>query len=303
LVSGAAYHAEADSQARFISHNELRYSLRSLHMFAPWVRRVFIVTDDQAPSWLQPNHQKIKIVSHREIFRDPSVLPTYNSHAIESQLHHIPNLAEHFLYFNDDMFLGRAVPPHLFFTPAGISKFFLSQSRVPIGPVETSDTPVDAAHKNNRRLLFEKYGRTITQTLQHVPYALRCDVLSSLEQEFAEEHVATAATRFRSTTDLSVTSSLAHFYAYFQGRALPASLKYSYIQLAVPDLALRLDRLLYQRDRDAFCLNDAYSTTADIEVQETILEPFLQSYFPVAAPWEKDDRGRRSSQAAWSWGA
>ena len=39
------------------------------------------------------------------------VLPTHNSHAVESQLHHIPGIAEHFLYSNDDMFFGRPLQP------------------------------------------------------------------------------------------------------------------------------------------------------------------------------------------------
>jgi Protein of unknown function (DUF3184). len=43
---------------RYVEDDELRYSLRSAEQFVPWVRRIFIVTDGQAPAWLDRNHPK-----------------------------------------------------------------------------------------------------------------------------------------------------------------------------------------------------------------------------------------------------
>jgi hypothetical protein len=286
-VTGEVYHAESNSDARFLSRDELRYSLRSLHANAPWVRNIYIVTDDQTPSWLDTSRPNIRVVSHKEIFSDPSVLPVFNSHAIESQLHRIDGLAEHFLYFNDDMFIGRPLAPQAFFLANGLSKFFLSQGRVPVGPITAEDTPVDAAHKNNRRLLERKFGPTTSQVFQHVPYALRRSVITEIENEFRDDFAATMASRFRSTEDLSVPSNLYHYYAYLSGRAVAGSVKYGYIQLAVPDLAARLARALARRDWDAFCLNDAYSTADQLASQDTILRPFLDGYFPIPSPYEK----------------
>lgn len=97
---------EATAPYRFADHGELRWSLRSLDRYAPWINKVHIVTNGQVPTWLNVNHKRINIVTHQEIFPDTSVLPTYNSHAIELFLHRIPGLAEHFLAMNDDFFLG-----------------------------------------------------------------------------------------------------------------------------------------------------------------------------------------------------
>lgn len=105
------YHAESANAARYISRDELRYSLRALEQNAPWVRHVHLVTDGQRPAWLNDSHPRLTVVDHSEIFADPAALPTFNSHAIESRLHHIKGLSEHFLYLNDDMFLGRPVTP------------------------------------------------------------------------------------------------------------------------------------------------------------------------------------------------
>jgi hypothetical protein len=286
-AKGEVYHAESASDARFISRDELRYSVRSLHLFAPWIRNVYIVTDDQVPPWLREDLPGVRIATHREIFRDRSVLPVFNSHAIESQLHHIEGLAEHFLYFNDDMFMGRPVAPHAFFTPSGTARYFPSRNRIPQGPVVETDTPVDAACKNNRALLLERFGRVITQPMEHIPYALRRSAMEEAERDFPEAWARTAASRFRAMTDLSPTSSFALYYAALTGRAQPGSMPFTYLQLAVPDLADRLQRLLDGRDQDSFCLNDAFSTPEDIEAQQELLDGFLNAYFPTPSPHER----------------
>jgi hypothetical protein len=286
---GQSYHAEASSAARYLSRNELRYSIRSVFLFAPWVRTIFIVTDDQTPPWLSAFGDRVRVVSHKEIFSDSTCLPTYKSHAIESQLHHIDGLSEHFLYLNDDMFFGRPVTPNAFFLSNGIAKYFPSQSRVPQGPITESDTPVDAACKNNRALLQEQFGPVIAQSMQHVPYALRRSVLQEIEDSFPEAYRVTASSSVRSQTDHSFTSSLHQYYSFLTGRGIAGNVRYTYIQLAVQDLAARLDRLLVRRDRDTFCLNDAYSTPEQLAAQTDLLTGFLERYFPVASPYEKDE--------------
>ncbi|MFE1321469.1 stealth conserved region 3 domain-containing protein [Kitasatospora phosalacinea] len=289
-ASGAVYHSESASDARFLSRDELRYSLRSLRLNAPWVRNVYVVTDDQRPDWLDEDAPGLRVVDHREIFADPANLPTFNSHAIESQLHRIEGLAEHFLYLNDDMFIGRPLSPHAFFTPTGIAKHFPSAARIPLGPVSAEDTPVDAACKNNRVLLEECFGRVNSQPMDHIPYALLRSVMTEMSERFPAEWARTAASRFRAMTDLSVTSSLHHYYALFTGRSVPSSLQYGYVQLAHPELAQRLARMLARRDRDAICVNDAFSVPEDMAAQNAVLEPWLEAYFPTRNRYERGPR-------------
>ena len=102
----------ANGDNRFKSRDELKYSLRSIEKFAPWVRHIHIVVaDGQVPSWLNSSHPKIRVVPHSAIFRRSENLPTFNSYAIESHLSEIPDLADYALYFNDDVFLGNNVNP------------------------------------------------------------------------------------------------------------------------------------------------------------------------------------------------
>ncbi|MET8330558.1 stealth family protein [Streptomyces sp. NPDC005181] len=281
------YHSESANAARYISRDELLYSLRALEQNAPWVRHIYVVTDRQRPTWLNDRSSRITVVDHSEIFSDPTALPTFNSHAIESQLHHIEGLSEHFLYFNDDMFLGCPVTPQNFFLSNGMTRTFFSPSQVPRWELTLGDRPVDAAGKNNRRIILENFGSAIVQKLRHAPYALRRSVLYEMEQELAEAHYSTSHSRFRSATDISIPSSLYHYYAYFTGRAVPSSISFAYLDLAKPEIARRLGILLARRDRQAFCINDTVSDTFDVNRQTVMLNEFLASYYPVPSPFER----------------
>ncbi len=111
---------------RFRDNQELRYSLRSIWRFAPWVRHVYIVTNGQIPYWLNTGHPRISVISHSQIFPNSSHLPTFASPAIESHLHRIPGLADKFIYFNDDVMLGNVVWPDDFYSHGTGQKVFLS---------------------------------------------------------------------------------------------------------------------------------------------------------------------------------
>jgi hypothetical protein len=287
---GGGYHSEAANAARYISRDELRYSLRALEQNAPWVRHVYLVTDHQRPAWLNDRHPRLTVVDHSEIFDDPAALPTFNSHAIESRLHHIKGLSEHFLYFNDDMFLGRPVTPRDFFLSNGMTRTFLSPSQLPRWDLTLGDRPVDAAGKNNRRIILEKFGTVIVQKLRHAPYALRRSVLLEIEQEYTAVHWQTSHSRFRSATDISIPSSLYHYYAYFTGRAVPSDISFAYLDLAKPEIQRRLGILLARRDRQAFCINDTLSDGHDVDRQTAMLSRFLKAYYPVPSPFERKDR-------------
>lgn len=286
--SDRPYHEEAANAARYLSRDELRYSLRSLHLYAPWVRNIYLVTADQTPEWLNTDHPRIKVVSHKEIFKDPDALPTFNSHAIESQLHHIEGLSEHFLYFNDDVMLGQEVLPQHFFLPNGLGKFYLSPALVPFGDPSPDDPPVAAAGKNNRRLIAERFGDNIFRKMKHVPHALHRGVLDEIEREFPEEHRRTAASRFRSVDDISVASSLHHYYAFHTQRSFSGEgLVYRYCDVGKPGVERVLGRLLAQRDAHVFCLNDTTSTEAELGRQQALMARFLDEYFPYPSPYER----------------
>jgi len=105
---------EQNGDVRYRDNGLLRYWFRSVEKFAPWVRRVFFVTCGQKPAWLDTTCPKLRVLSHSE-FMPSEFLPTFNCDPIHFCLHRIPDLAEHFVLFDDDMFLLRQVSPEFYF--------------------------------------------------------------------------------------------------------------------------------------------------------------------------------------------
>ncbi|WP_243841795.1 stealth conserved region 3 domain-containing protein [Salinibacterium sp. ZJ77] len=278
------------SPARYRHVDELRYALRSVRAFAPWVRRIFIATDSPAPSWLNTEHPDVRIVRSHEFFADPGVLPTFNSHAIESQLHHIPGLSEHFLYSNDDMFFGRPVSPGMFFSPGGVTKFVEARLRIGVGESSPNRSGHDNAMRVNRALLRERFGRTITRHLEHCAVPLRVSVLAELERTFPEDFARTAASRLRSSHDISVTNSLAPYFGLFSGSAVQQTdARVRYVETTLASAPAALARLERGRRYDMFCLNDGSEPEIDEETRIQMMTAFLERYFPIPAPWEFTD--------------
>lgn len=118
------------TDARWRDNDELKYSLRSVDMFVPWIRHIFIVTaDGRGPKWLKSDNTKITMVSHADIM-PTDALPTFNSNAIEMCIMNIPGLSEHFLLANDDVFFNAPLGPDYFFDRHGRSHFRYTKSHI-----------------------------------------------------------------------------------------------------------------------------------------------------------------------------
>ncbi len=117
---------DAAIDARWRDNGELKYSMRSVDKFAPWVNHIYIVTGfGQIPKWLNTKHPKITIIPHETIMPNDS-LPTFNATAIEMCIPNIPGLSEHFLLINDDMFFNRPLTPDFFYDNHGRARILYS---------------------------------------------------------------------------------------------------------------------------------------------------------------------------------
>lgn len=105
---------DSNSANRFRDWGLLPYWFRAVEKFTPWVRKIHFITWGHLPAFLNTENPKLHIVRHED-YLPVDVLPTFSSHAIEMNIHRIPGLAEHFVYFNDDTFLIRAMPQTSFF--------------------------------------------------------------------------------------------------------------------------------------------------------------------------------------------
>ena len=105
---------DANSANRFRDWGLMPYWFRAVEKFTPWVRTVHFVTCGHVPSFLNLNAPKLHHVRHSD-YIPAEYLPTFSANTIEMNVHRIPGLAEHFIFFNDDMFLLRPMPETFFF--------------------------------------------------------------------------------------------------------------------------------------------------------------------------------------------
>lgn len=205
--------AEAAGDCRYVQNDELRYSLRSVERYAPWVRRIYIVTDDQTPPWLDPSDPRVRIVAHRDIL-PADRLPVFNSTVIELFLHRIPGLAEHFLYANDDMFFGAPVEPEFFFDAAGRPIARLKRQSLKRHLDKVYPCKVYRAQQEVAR----RWGKRYTLAPHHNVDAYRKSDYAACMEAFGPEVERTSHSRFRRIEDFHRSTVL--YYALAQDRAV-----------------------------------------------------------------------------------
>lgn len=296
-VDPVAVDESATDESRFASRDELKFSLRSVEYYASWFNHIYLVTDGHVPDWLDLNHPKLTLIDHKDIFTDPTVLPVFNSHAIESQLHHIAGLTERYVYLNDDVFFMRPTDPELFFEGNGIAKFFPSIVPLDIRTVSDGDLPVMTAAKRGREYLVARRHRFVTHRFKHTPHTQVRNVLEEMEADDPELFRSVAASKFRHVDDVSITSSLHHFEAYVRGKAVAGKLSYQFIDLANSDLGLRLDRARRRQDLDVLCLNETSVPRHAVNSIDAEVRAFLSERFPVASSFERDTKAAGKADA------
>lgn len=281
--SAAAVTVDALSPSRFHNRDELMFSLRSALTYVRGLRKIFIVTDQQTPAFWVKDTERVVLVDHREIFKVPSNLPTFNSHAIESQLHNIPGLGEKYLYLNDDFLFGRAVTPFLFFDEYGRSRCFYSKSvTIPDGPVHNEDRGVDVAAKNAREIVRRLFGVPPSRKFKHTPVPIIKDVVVEMENALPDVFAETASKRLRSSSDVCISGSLYYHYASVKGRAAEGQIRYDYININNDQFARKVSRILAESDvqrLDTFCVNDVDHGSGKVD-NETQFASAMRALFP-----------------------
>ena len=277
------------SSARFRSHDELRYSLRSLSTYAPWVNRIFIVTNGQHPVWISDD-PRLRFVSHADIL-DSSYLPTFNSHVIGSALHNIPDLSEHYIYFNDDVLLLKALERTQAFTSAGIAYAYLTPERLSSGAPAAYETATEWAAKNARDLILRQWQQRFDRRFAHMFHAQRKSVAEDCERLFPAEYDAMRRNKFRQLNDLLCCSFLHHYAGYIDGKTLFRTESGHYVFVRSRKAPALYQRIMRERGhpqgRQVMCLNDYEPAGGEAPGYREALSTFLEAYYPNQSPFER----------------
>ncbi|MDL2316797.1 Stealth CR1 domain-containing protein [Desulfovibrio sp. OttesenSCG-928-A18] len=291
-------HENAVQAARFRDNDELRYSLRALERFAPWVRSILIVTDRQRPSWLDKNSDKIRIVDHRE-FIPKQYLPTFNSHVIEAYLHNIPGLAEHYLYLNDDVFLARPCRKTDFFMANGLPLAYVDWRKRRRFGYSYTKTPHAMSYFNTLEILKNRGVRTEPGFITaHGPFAQTKSNAQKAFEFYQDIIEGFAKNRFRTTSEIAMYCHALPLLLYEQKSLVPCDERYYYVQTRRKDRIAYYRAILYSRADHVpplfFCINDV-GDEQDFRRCRNDLRLLLSTYFPTPAWCEADKRRFRAA--------
>lgn len=296
----------ASVNMRYRDWDNLQYIFRGIDRYMPWVRTIHFVTWGHVPKWLNLDHPKLHIVKHSD-FIPEEYLPTFNSNTIELNYHRIPGLADHFINFNDDMFVIKKTVPEDFFQDglpcdmAVLSPQPIFRSK--IVNIETNNlqmindyfTPEDI--KKNRKkwlkpslygshalrtALFMNFSSIIGIFVQHIPYSHLKSVFEELWDKEYESLDAVSKHKFRSAGDLNVW--LFREWQLLSGQFVPRSKNFG-VLVPAGDIDF-VKKALHDSKYKMVCINDGL-TVSDFEATRDAVNCELQKLFPEPSGFER----------------
>jgi hypothetical protein len=280
-----------EGESLFRDNDELRYSLRSMAAHAPWARRIHIVTDGQIPAWLNRQHEKIRVTDHKDCI-PPEHLPTFNSHVVEAYLHTVEELAEHYIYCNDDFFLAAPCRKGDFFTPNGLPLVFPDWRESRCAGYTRADTPHAVSYRTTRALLEQAGIRPAPGVIAaHMPYPQTKSNAAAAFAFFAER--VKAFGKFRAAGDIAMYCHGIPLWAYAHKKTVPCDAPFYYINVKRSDRKACYAALLREKNRGTlpllFCLNDVGDADPGHLWREDMAN-FLAAFYPEPSVFENCGR-------------
>ena len=206
---------------RFVEVGEVAWCVASINRFAPWINKIYIVTDAQDPKlgpFMERNfpdgYIPMEIIDHQTIYRGyEEYIPTFNASSIESMTWRIPGLSDCFIEFNDDLMLNQPLSVSDFYTEDGYPVCYAGKANVPFTmftrlfkiksggrkKVTFKGVQCNAARLGGARWSFLKTN--------HTPKALRRDFYERYYDEHPEDLIRNIRCRFRAP-DMYISSLL-----------------------------------------------------------------------------------------------
>ncbi len=280
--------SSVNCKGRTADNDELKFSLRSVEKYAPWIRKVFIVTDNQKPDWLDTSNEKVHVVDIEEIM-PAQCLPCFNSSLIEKFLYKIPGLSERFLYANDDMCLNKKVTAADFYTPDGFPIVRLTRKpfrkirwfwreKIRKKPLRNYSLTIAYASK----IVEEKYGVYFTGMPHHnIDAYLKSDCKRVAEDILRNEFLSNFGNKMRSENDIQRI-----IFSYIALAEKRGKLRYV---TKKESMLIRIHKERYYRMFEKyrpifFCVNDSEYAADEDRMK---VRAFLHNLFREKSSYEK----------------
>jgi len=301
-----------NSDARFREWGLFQNWFRSIEAYAPWVRKVHLVTWGHLPAWLNTEHPKLHVVNHAD-YIPAAYLPTFSSHVIELNMHRIPDLADRFVYFNDDVYLTGPTSPEDFFVDgmpvdtAVLGNVTISDnvSFLPyiqlnmLGNINMTFSKHQVMKQNLSKWFSPKYGKLNLYNLYFypgknvaglrnfhtcIPYCR--ETLEQVWQTFPQELDRTCRNRFRSRED--VNQYFFRYWRLMRGEFVPGKPNSAYLTIGADSMERIREALLSSRYK-VVCVNDD-PMGCDVAAQQAQLRDIFLEKFPGPSQFEINDQ-------------
>ncbi|MEQ9402706.1 MAG: Stealth CR1 domain-containing protein [Cyclobacteriaceae bacterium] len=258
-------------------YQTLKYSLRSVEKFAPWVRTIFIITArPQIPEWLDADHPKVKIIHHDEII-DEQYLPTFNYNTIESYMHNIPGLSEYYIYSCDDFLFGNKV---------GLSDFITGNGQLTIFGTLFGE--------NLKFRINERKNDIVSLGLvEHNPIFYKKEFVHDLQEIYKDRFHQTRTSRFRRDDNITMQKVYRKYMLTNQRKnSNPISVfdlrKIHTFHKIKNNLEAQKKAVknLEQKQPKFYCMNDDQRDNPNQDVV-SFIQDFLDRSYPEKASFEK----------------
>ena len=307
------------SAARYRDWDLFRYWFRAVENYAPWVNKVFLVTNGTFPDWINEKHPKLVLVKHSD-YIPPQFLPTFNSHTIELHLNKIPGLSEHFVYFNDDCFLNAPVTPAYYFREglpcdcnaetifnvpiytkeAGFFTFIVRYTNIAVlnGHFKRNETLKGhfrrwygshvgwRAWVMARIISFDRHNRFLGFVSRHFEMPFLKSVLDEAWEKEADM-LNSSCTRFRENISLNP-----YFFRYWQfatNKFYPATFEHARKYVINKKDFSSIVKALRSKKIWSICANDStLCTDEDFALLQPLIHDEFERKFPVKSSFEKN---------------
>ena len=171
------------TNTRFISHDEIKWALRSIEKFAPWYNMIHIVTDKQYPYWIKKIHPRIHWVDHDTLFYPG--YHTYSSTALQFSFVNIPNISRRFIMMDDDCIFLNQVSISDFFDEECRTKMYTSKEIPPVKECKEIDSGSQYHYSRwiTYSMMKSKFNLNKTIADDHIIIPIDMSLLFQLESQ------------------------------------------------------------------------------------------------------------------------
>jgi hypothetical protein len=268
---------------RHNNYGEIYFSLETVRKFAPFFRKIYILTDNQKLDHSKIHKdilQKLIYVDHKDII-DPKFLPCFNSSVFEFYLHKIPGLSENFIYTNDDTFIGKPITKNIFFDDEGFFIAYLNKTSRDItlfsnSNIDKLDSQFLHWPRNTVNLLLKYIDDPHYSTIHNFYTLNKTSIQKSIEL-VGIENIEKTFSNTRQKQNLLPMVFLQLFGVYFGYQKLYPSkgnVNFDVFYFEKPGFAIKSYKKIMQKKYHFFCINEINKNTYFI--YKKIINNYLQ---------------------------